>query len=91
MERTEGMPIIEYECCRCGWQFEHLVMHSSPVPQCPSCQYEDLKRIVSIAAVRTESTRRRAVGDARERGSRIRCEKQHEEYRMIREHTADSH
>jgi putative FmdB family regulatory protein len=32
------MPIFEYECRRCGKQFEHLHRtRSEPAPHCPDC------------------------------------------------------
>src|SRR5262245_2549595 len=51
------MPIYEYECSGCGHRFEYLVLPSSPTPECPECQHKDLKRLISLCAVSSESSR----------------------------------
>ncbi len=40
------MPLFEYECKKCGHQFEALVI-GSRTPACPRCQSQDLQKKVS--------------------------------------------
>ncbi len=51
------MPIFEYECKKCGHQFEALLKSaSSPAPKCPECGASNAKRLLSrfAAASKTE-------------------------------------
>ena len=51
------MPIFEYECKKCGHQFEALLPSaSSPAPECPECGASNAKRLLSrfAAASKTE-------------------------------------
>lgn len=43
------MPIYQYQCNKCGHEFETLV-RSSEKPACPSCDSEDLTRQLSLVA-----------------------------------------
>jgi len=58
------MPIYEYKCRACGHQFETLVRASS-TPNCPSCQSQDLERLLSVSTVTTPGTKKAALGAAR--------------------------
>ena len=40
------MPTYEYECRKCGHQFEALVI-GSRTPACPKCQSQDLEKRIS--------------------------------------------
>jgi putative FmdB family regulatory protein len=40
------MPLFEYDCRKCGHQFETLVI-GSRTPACPKCKSEDLVKRVS--------------------------------------------
>ena len=40
------MPLFEYECRKCGQQFEALVV-GSRTPACPKCKSQDLEKRVS--------------------------------------------
>ncbi len=40
------MPLFEYECRKCGHQFEALVVGTRK-PACPKCKSEDLEKKVS--------------------------------------------
>lgn len=44
------MPIYEYECGGCHYEFEHLVRGDEQV-RCPHCQGEQLERKWSVPAV----------------------------------------
>ena len=51
------MPIFEYECKKCGHQFEALLKSASdPAPKCPECNASGAKRLLSrfAAASKTE-------------------------------------
>ena len=63
------MPIFEYRCTGCGHAFEMLVLKGT-VPACPSCKSETLERMVSIPAVKSDSTHALALKAAKKRDSR---------------------
>ena len=60
------MPIFEYRCEACGHEFETLVLGKT-APECPSCQSQDLKRLLSLPTVRTTSTRSMSMRAAKKR------------------------
>jgi len=80
------MPIYEYECPGCGHQFEYLVLPTSPAAQCPSCQRQDLKRLISLCAISSENTRQAHLDSARKHYGKINKEKQYEEHKQLHEH-----
>lgn len=62
------MPIFEYQCRHCGHQFEFLVRAgATSEPMCPTCQSTELERLLSIAAVKSESTHGMAMRAAKKR------------------------
>jgi putative FmdB family regulatory protein len=68
------MPIFEYRCEACGHQFEMLVLKGI-VPACPECKAETLERMLSIPAVKSDSTHRLAMKAAKKRDSKQADEK----------------
>jgi putative FmdB family regulatory protein len=60
------MPIYDYSCRGCGHTFEALV-RSTTTPSCPECRSEDLERLLSLPAVRSESTKQQALRAAKRR------------------------
>jgi putative FmdB family regulatory protein len=80
------MPIYEYECRGCGHQFECLVLPSSPVPECPSCQKKDLKQLISLCAVSSENTRQANLNGARKKAAVVQKDIRHEEHKQLHEH-----
>jgi len=42
------MPIYEFCCDNCDCQFETLVFRSSDPVACPSCDTEDVRRVLSV-------------------------------------------
>ncbi|MEW6114501.1 MAG: zinc ribbon domain-containing protein [Thermodesulfobacteriota bacterium] len=43
------MPIFEFECCRCGKEFERLVFASEEGSvACPECGSKETKKVVSV-------------------------------------------
>ena len=72
------MPIYEYECRGCGHQFEFLVLPKTTA-RCPSCEGEDLERMLSLFAVSSEGTRQANLDAARKKSGKVYREKQIEE------------
>jgi putative FmdB family regulatory protein len=60
------MPIYEFSCTACGQEFEVLVLKST-VPACPKCHSENLERLLSVPAVKSESTHALALKAAKRR------------------------
>jgi putative FmdB family regulatory protein len=68
------MPIHDYACRACDARFE-LLVRASTTPACPACRSEDLERLLSLPAIRSDSTRdvvrrettRRDATEARDR------------------------
>jgi putative FmdB family regulatory protein len=59
------MPIYDYACRRCGQKFE-LLVRTGTVEACPSCQSQDLERLLSSGfAVSSEATRQSHLQVAR--------------------------
>jgi putative FmdB family regulatory protein len=58
------MPIYEYECRKCGEQFEALVLKAT-VASCPACDSQDLEQLISGFAVSSESSRQSNLQAAR--------------------------
>jgi len=48
----EDMPIYEYECLACEWQFQSLIMKTGEKDRqsCPKCGGRDLRRLISRVA-----------------------------------------
>ena len=83
------MPIYEYECRKCGHRFEYLVLSSTPAAKCPSCHKRDLKQLISMYAVSSDTTRRANLKGAHQRAAVVRKEKQHEDHQHLHEHFED--
>jgi putative FmdB family regulatory protein len=61
---SETMPIYEYECRRCGRQFELLVLKTT-VAACPGCKSRKLEQLLSGFAVSSQTISEANVRDAR--------------------------
>lgn len=79
------MPIFEYKCRRCDHPFEALVRHSD-VPACPSCASTDLERLLSLPALKTETTKAQALKAARKRDKSQGTERTIEQLKYERSH-----
>jgi putative FmdB family regulatory protein len=83
------MPLYDYACRRCGQQFE-LLVRAGTVEACPSCQSQDLERLLSSGfAVSSEGTRQSHLQAARRKhaaSSDLR-DKRIAEAEEIREHS----
>jgi putative FmdB family regulatory protein len=68
------MPIFEYRCQGCGHEFETLVLKGS-TPACPQCQSEALERLLSVPAVKSDTTHALAMKAAKKRDMKQADEK----------------
>jgi putative FmdB family regulatory protein len=51
------MPIYEYQCEHCNHTLEAIQkMSEGPLKECPQCQKESLKKLVSAAGFRLKGT-----------------------------------
>lgn len=76
------MPIFEYTCRGCAHQFEALV-RKGDTPACPACASPDLEKMVSGAAIKSDSTHALALKAARRRdakqgGENARAQREYE-------------
>ena len=44
------MPLYEYACLECDYQFETLVRNQDEEPECPNCESTRLERVMSVFA-----------------------------------------
>lgn len=79
------MPIYEYQCRGCGHLFEQVVLPTT-TPACPSCESEDLERLLSMFAVSSDATRQTNLKSARKQAAKIRRDKLHAEHEAIHHH-----
>jgi putative FmdB family regulatory protein len=82
------MPIFDYKCRACGHTFEALVRGDAQ-PVCPSCQAADVEKQLSLPAVKSESTRARAMRAAKKRDKAQATDRMHE--RLKYEESHDRH
>jgi len=68
------MPLYEYQCKKCGREFEALVLPKISAA-CPDCQSTDLRRLLSQFAVSSEHTRKVNLASARKRARAVKREK----------------
>ncbi len=80
------MPIYEYECLKCGHQFEYLVLKNTPPASCPSCHKKNLKQLISMFGMSSENIREANLAGARKRAQKVGKEKQYEEQKQIMDH-----
>jgi putative FmdB family regulatory protein len=79
------MPIYEYTCLQCGHPFEQLV-RKGDVPACPSCNSENLERMLSLCQVSSENTRSLNIRGARARAREAKREQEHEHHKKLHSH-----
>ena len=60
------MPIYDFSCKSCGHEFEALV-RGSKQPACPECKSEELEKLLSLPAVKSEMTHGLAMRAAKKR------------------------
>jgi putative FmdB family regulatory protein len=69
------VPIYEYRCRDCGHEFEQLVLKGAAPTACPACGSETLERLMSVPAVKSESTHAQAMKAAKARDKKQASEK----------------
>jgi len=84
------MPIYEYECRGCGHQFERLV-RTGDTPACPSCQGQDLERLLSLSAVSSEHTRKLSFNKARAKAKLVQRDKDVAQAEYEKKHREEGH
>ena len=76
------MPIYEYACKGCGEEFE-LLIRGEEAPACPSCDGDDLDRLLSLPRVHSEGRKARSLAAAKQRdqrqgNERVRVQREYE-------------
>jgi putative FmdB family regulatory protein len=79
------MPIFEFRCRDCSNQFESLVRGTTLAP-CPSCQSENVEKLLSAFAVSGDGTRDKALRAAKARDRKQSVENFHRDREIITEH-----
>jgi len=74
------MPIYEYECGKCGHQFEFLVLPTSPKAACPECKSRKLNRQISLCAISSDSTKQKGLQAAKKRDKKLGKELAHADH-----------
>ncbi len=72
------MPIFEYHCTSCQTEFETLV-RSGDVPACPTCASQALTKLLSLPAIKSDSTHALALKAAHKRDKIQQGEKNREQ------------
>lgn len=67
------MPLFEYTCRACGHAFETLV-RKGDTPSCPACKSEDLEKMLSGIAIKSDTTHALALKAARKRDKKAGAE-----------------
>ena len=83
------MPIFEYECLKCGKQFEALVLPKGPAAKCPSCQSAKLEQQISLCVVSSETTKKANLTAQQRRAQAAHDEKARSDHRHHHEHFED--
>lgn len=86
------MPIYEYQCRKCGNEFELLILKGSPEPACPACKSQDIEQLLSgfavssegISQARLKAARRKHAASGRVKDQKVAeaeyIKKEHEEH-----------
>jgi putative FmdB family regulatory protein len=83
------MPLYEYQCRRCGHRFEEIV-RLGETPECPACHASDPERLFSMsAAVSTDRSRKRSLGQARRVAKGVKREQDHAQREYERNYIKD--
>ena len=80
------MPIFEYRCAKCGHEFESLVRPGKPEPSCAKCGALNPERLLSLPAVKSDTTRAKAMRAARARDKKLGTERVEEQRNYEKHH-----
>lgn len=72
------MPIFEYHCTSCQHEFETLV-RTGDTPACPKCASQNLSKLLSLPAIKSDSTHALAMKAAHKRDKFQQGEKAREQ------------
>ena len=50
------MPIFEFECLKCGKEFEEIVSRDYTGIQCPGCESKEVKKLLSLFGFRSKGS-----------------------------------
>lgn len=79
------MPLYEYQCRKCGNEFEKLV-RTGDTPSCDACGSADLEKLLSHTAVSTEGTRKASFSKARQRAKQANRDKEIAQFEYEEKH-----
>lgn len=79
------MPLYDFACRACGSRFD-LLVRARTQPACPACGGEDLERLLSLPAVRSDGTKRLALRAAQQRDAKQAHERVQEQIRYELSH-----
>jgi putative FmdB family regulatory protein len=85
------MPLYDYECKKCGHEFEGLVRAGSPAPVCSACGSDDLERLISGFGVSSETTRANNLAAGRKFYSKERKDKAIAQMEYEKHHREEGH
>jgi putative FmdB family regulatory protein len=80
--------MYEFECLDCGERFEVLV-RGSDGPKCPGCRGQNLKQLISLFGVNSETTRQTNLQSGRRQNAKARRDRaiaEHEQVHKNLEH-----
>ena len=80
------MPLYEYRCSGCGYEFELLVLKSSQVAACPSCSSEHVERLLSLFAVSSDASRQTSTDAAYKYNNKLNARQEPDKQRVQIEH-----
>jgi putative FmdB family regulatory protein len=80
------VPIFEYRCGDCGHEFELLVLKTSGAARCPDCGSANVDKLLSLPAVSSDQTKKRASKAQRARNAATRRDHAEAEAARIRAH-----
>ena len=79
------MPIFEYRCEACKHEFEALV-RGSAVPVCEKCSSEKLEKLLSLPAIKSDSTHGLAMRAAQRRDKKMGAEREYTQREYEKNH-----
>lgn len=88
------IPIYEYSCQACGTRFERLVRGADAAGKgatCPSCESAHVERLLSMPAVKSDTTRDLAMRAAKKRDTAQGKERMHAQLQYEQSHDRHGH
>jgi putative FmdB family regulatory protein len=79
------VPIFDFVCRTCKHQFEGLVLRGRDVA-CPKCSGQDLDKLISMPAIKSDDTKARALVAARKRDQAQGKDRMHEQEKYEKSH-----